>query len=436
MNISIFGLGYVGCVSLGCLARNGHNMIGVDVNETKVKQINNGLPTIIEKDIDIIIQEERSRNKIVATTDFAFAIKNTDVSIIAVGTPSGDNGHLNLSYIFQVANHFGQVMKEKKTFHVIAIRSTVLPGTVEKFAAIVEETAQKRHNVDFAVVSNPEFLREGTAVYDYNHPPFTLIGASNKEAAVIISSLYKHLPAEIIVTDIKVAEIMKYVNNSFHALKIAFANEIGNICSAMKIDSYKVMEIFCTDRELNISPCYFKPGFAYGGSCLPKDLKGLQTLAHDLYVRVPVIENIDKTNELQINRAIELIQQTGKRKIAFLGISFKAGTDDLRSSPAVAIAETLIGKGYDIRIYDKNVQLSKLNGANREYIDVHIPHLYKLMVNQLGELIEDVDIIIVSNRESEYIDVLLETESPALIIDMVRLPDPIRSRRNYFGINW
>lgn len=411
-------------------------MIGVDVNETKVRQINNGLPTIIEKDIDIIIQEERSRHKIVATTDFAFAIKNSDVSIIAVGTPSGENGHLNLSYIFQVANHFGQVMKEKKTFHVIAIRSTVLPGTVEKFAGIVEEISQKRHNVDFAVISNPEFLREGTAVYDYNHPPFTLIGTSNKEAALVIASLYKHLPAEIIITDIKVAEIMKYVNNSFHALKIAFANEIGNICSAMKIDSYKVMEIFCTDKELNISPCYFKPGFAYGGSCLPKDLKGLQTLAHDLYVRVPVIENIDKTNELQINRAIELIQQTGKRKIAFLGISFKAGTDDLRSSPAVAIAETLIGKGYDIRIYDKNVQLSKLNGANREYIDVHIPHLYKLMVNQLGELIEDVDVIIVSNRESEYIDVLLETESSALIIDMVRLPDPIRSRRNYFGINW
>lgn len=436
MNIGIFGLGYVGCVSLGCLARNGHNVIGVDVNETKIRQINSGLPTIIEKDIDIIIQEEHSRNRICATTDFASAIENTDVSIIAVGTPSGMNGHLNLSYIFQAANQFGQVMKRKKTFYVIAIRSTVLPGTAEKFAGIVEDISQKKNNVDFAVVSNPEFLREGTAVFDYNHPPFTLIGASNKEAAVIIASLYKHLPAEIIVTDIGVAEIMKYVNNSYHALKIAFANEIGNICSAMKIDSYKVMEIFCNDKELNISPCYLKPGFAYGGSCLPKDLKGLQTLAHDLYLRLPVIENIDKTNELQISRAIELIQQTGKKKIAFLGISFKAGTDDLRNSPAVTIAEALIGKGYDIRIYDKNVHLSKLNGANREYIDVHIPHLYKLMVNQLGEMIDDVDVIVVSNRESEYIDVLLETESSAIIIDMVRLPDPIRSRRNYVGINW
>jgi GDP-mannose 6-dehydrogenase len=436
MNISVFGLGYVGCVSLGCLAKNGHNVIGVDISETKVKQINSGLATIIEKDIDIIIQEEHLRKKIVATTDYSAAILKTDVSIVAVGTPSGLNGHLNLSYIFDVADHFGRVIKKKKTFHVIAIRSTVLPGTAEKFAKIVEDISHKKNNVDFAVLSNPEFLREGTAVYDYYHPPITLIGSSNAQAADIIASLYNHLSGEIIITDIKIAEIMKYVNNSFHALKIAFANEVGNICSAMKIDSYKVMDIFCTDKELNISSCYFKPGFAYGGSCLPKDLKGLQTMAHDLYIRVPVIESIDKTNDLQIIRAIEIIQQLGKRRIAFLGISFKSGTDDLRSSPAVTIAETLIGKGYDVKIYDKNVHLSKLNGANREYIDIHIPHLSKLMVNHLGELIDNVDVIIVSNRESEYIDVLLETESSAMIIDMVRLPDPIRLKKNYVGINW
>lgn len=436
MNISVFGLGYVGCVSLGCLARNEHNVIGVDVSEIKVRQINNGLPTIIEKDIDIIIQEEHARNRIKATTDYKAAILNTELSIIAVGTPSSENGHLNLSYIFQVANHFGEVLKEKASFHVIIIRSTVLPGTVEKFAAVIEEISNKKNNVDFSIVSNPEFLREGTAVYDYNHPPITLIGTSNKTAASLVSSLYDHLPTDIVITDVRIAEIMKYVNNSFHALKVAFANEIGNICSAMKIDSYKVMDIFCSDKSLNISSSYLKPGFAYGGSCLPKDLKGLQTLAHDLYLKVPVIDSIDKTNEIQINRAVALIQQTGKRRIAFLGISFKAGTDDLRSSPAVAIAETLIGKGYDVRIYDKNVHLSKLNGANREYIDMHIPHLSKLMVNQLGELIDDVDVIVVSNREPEYIDVLLETESSAIIIDMVRLPDPIRSRRNYVGINW
>jgi nucleotide sugar dehydrogenase len=436
MNISIFGLGYVGCVSLGCLAANGHNVIGVDVNETKVRQINSGLPTIIERDIDVIIQEERARNRIRATSDYASAIMQTDLSIIAVGTPTGINGHLNLSYIFEVAHHFGHVLKEKKDFHIIAIRSTVLPGTVEKFAGIIEDISGKKRNVDFAVLSNPEFLREGTAVYDYNHPPFTLIGAEHKEAAAAMSSIYQHLPADIIVTEVRVAEIIKYVNNSFHALKIAFANEIGNICTAMNIDSHKVMDIFCADKALNISSYYFKPGFAYGGSCLPKDLKGLQTLAHDLYLRVPVIENIDKTNELQIHRAIELIQQTGKKRVAFLGISFKAGTDDLRSSPVVTIAEALIGKGYEISIYDKNVNLSKLSGANREYIDIHIPHLSKLMVNQLGELVDNVEVIVVSNRETEYVDMLLETESSAIIIDMVRLPDPIRSRKNYVGINW
>jgi len=436
MNISIFGLGYVGCVSLGCLAKNGHTIIGVDTSETKVNQINNGLATIIEKDIDIIIQEEHLKGKISATTDFIKAVNETELSIIAVGTPSGPNGHLNLSFIFKVAENFGEALKQKESFHTIAIRSTVMPGTVEKFAKVIEETSGKKKNKDFAVLSNPEFLREGTAVHDYYHPPLTLIGSDNKQAAEKLATLYNKLPAEVIITDVNIAEIMKYVNNTFHALKIAFANEVGNICSAMQIDSHKVMEIFCMDKELNISPYYLKPGFAYGGSCLPKDLKGLQTLAHDMYVKAPVIEQIDKTNNLQISRAVEMVKETGKRKIAFLGLSFKAGTDDLRNSPSVAVVETLLGKGYEIQIFDKNVQLSKLTGTNKEYIDRHIPHLSKLMVNHLDELIDYAEVIVVNNKEKEYVDALLKTESPAVIIDMVRLPDPIRSRSNYFGINW
>jgi GDP-mannose 6-dehydrogenase len=436
MDISIFGLGYVGCVSLGCLAQNGHWVIGVDINETKVNQINNGLPTIIENGIDIIIQEQHLKGKVSATTDYAEAILKTDLSIITVGTPSGLNGHLDLSYVFSVAKKLGQVLKEKDSFQTIVVSSTVLPGTTRKISKIIEGLSGKKNNKDFAVVCNPEFLREGTAVYDYFHPPMILIGTNNQQAAQKVTSLYSHLPAEIFVTDIEIAEIMKYVNNSFHALKIAFANEVGNICSAMRLDSHKVMEIFCSDKALNISSYYLKPGFAYGGSCLPKDLKGLQTLAHDLYVKTPVIESIDKTNELQIYRAIEMIQQTGKKKIAFLGISFKAGTDDLRNSPAVTVIETLIGKGYDVRIFDKNVQLSKLTGTNKEYIDKHIPHLSKLMVNHLDELIEEAELIVVNNREKEYVDVLMETESPALIIDLVRLPEPLRRRRNYVGFNW
>ena len=436
MNISIFGLGYVGCVSLGCLARNGHQVMGVDVSETKVRQINSGLATIIEKDIDQIIKEEHDKGRISATTDYSKAILETDVSIIAVGTPSSQTGHLNLQYIFKVAENFGRVLKTKNDFHVIAIRSTVLPGTSEKFASIIEEFSGKKKNVDFAMVSNPEFLREGTAVHDYYNPPITLLGSEHAGAAEKVASLYRQLPAEVVITDVRVAELMKYVNNTFHALKVSFANEIGNICSALEIDSHKVMEIFCKDKELNISPYYFKPGFAYGGSCLPKDLKGLQTLAHDNYVKTPLIESIDKTNELQIARAVEIIQQTKKRKLGFLGLSFKAGTDDLRNSPAVTLIETLLGKGYEIAIYDKNVHLSNLTGTNKEYIDTHIPHLSKLMKSQISDLMHDSEIIVVNNKEKEYVDVLMNVETEHPIIDMVRLPEEIRNKKNYKGINW
>ncbi len=436
MDISIFGLGYVGCVSLGCLAKNGHKVIGVDVSETKVKQINSGLATIIEKDIDVIIKEEHFKGNISATTNFIIAIQKTEISIVAVGTPSSAKGHLNLNYIFKVAEHLGDALQKKDSFHTIAIRSTVFPGTIEKFEKIIETISGKKRNKDFAVVSNPEFLREGTAVYDYHHPPLTLIGSSSKEAADKIASLYKNLPAEIVITNVEVAEIMKYVNNTFHALKIAFANEVGNICSAMKIDSHKVMEIFCMDKQLNISPYYFKPGFAYGGSCLPKDLKGLQTLAHDLYIKAPVIESIDKTNNLQISRALEIIQNIGKKKIAFLGLSFKAGTDDLRNSPAVTIVETLLGKGYEVQIYDKNVHLSNLTGTNKDYIDLHIPHLSKLIVNNIIDLVDNADVVVINNNEKEYVDTLLKTKSSAALVDMVRLPQQIRKRNNYYGINW
>lgn len=436
MNISIFGLGYVGCVSLGCLARNGHSVTGVDVSQTKVDQINSGLATIIEKDIDVIIREEHKAGRISATTDFTEAIRLTDLSIIAVGTPSSNTGHLNLNYIFKVAENFGLALKDKKEFHVIAIRSTVLPGTSERFAELVEKYSGKKRNVDFAMVSNPEFLREGTAVYDYYHPPVTLIGSEHAGAAEKIASLYRQLPAEVVITEVKVAEMMKYVNNTFHALKVSFANEVGNICSALHIDSHKVMEIFCKDKELNISPYYFKPGFAYGGSCLPKDLKGLQTLAHDLYVKTPLIESIDKTNQLQISRAVEMIQESGRRKLGFLGLSFKAGTDDLRNSPAVALIETLLGKGYEISIYDKNVHLSRLTGTNKEYIDTHIPHLSKLMKPTIRELFESSDLIIVNNREQEYVETLSNLETDHPVIDMVRLPEVVRQKKNYKGINW
>ena len=299
MKVSIFGLGYVGCVSAGCLSSRGHKVIGVDVSENKVNLINLGRPTIIEAEIDKLIKKATEQKLLEATLDANYAINNTDISIIAVGTPSSKEGHLDLQYVFYVAQQIGDAIKEKTSFHVIVIRSTVLPGTNEKVAEIIEKISGKKNGEDFGVVSNPEFLREGTAVYDYFNPPLTLIGYDCEKAKDIVLELYNSLPNEKICTEIKVAEIMKYVSNTFHALKITFGNEIGNICKELEIDSHKVMEIFCKDKYLNISPYYFRPGFAYGGSCLPKDTKALKTMAKDMYIKVPVIRSIEYSNSIQ-----------------------------------------------------------------------------------------------------------------------------------------
>jgi len=435
MNISIFGLGYVGCVSLGCLAQNGHHVTGVDVNGTKVAQINSGRATIVEKDIDTIIAQQHALGRIQATTDYRKAIMNTDISIIAVGTPSTPQGHLNLSYIFKVADHVGDALTEKDSFHVVAIRSTVMPGTCDQIAARIEARTGKVRNIDFAVVSNPEFLREGTAVYDYYNPPLTLIGTESERAGAIVKSLYEALPARVIIAETKTAEIMKYINNTFHALKISFANEVGNICSSLGIDSHQVMDIFCQDTQLNISKYYFKPGFAYGGSCLPKDLKGLQTLAHDLYLQVPLINSIHRTNEIQMQRAISVLMKHSHRKIGFLGIGFKAGTDDLRNSPAVELAEVLMGKGIALGLYDQNVHISKLTGTNKEYIDQHIPHLSRHMVDDCRQLAEWSDVLVVCTKEPEFAQ-LLEEVTGKIVLDLVRIPAEIDPSNQYIGINW
>ena len=435
MNISIFGLGYVGCVSLGCLAKNGHTVIGVDINKNKVDLINQGMPTIIEKDIDKIIKDQFLQRKISATTDALKAVNNSEISIIAVGTPSTMNGHLNLKYIFKVAENIGEALKTKQGTHIIAIRSTVLPGTCDKVAKIIETISEKKRNVGFSVVDNPEFLREGSAVEDYYNPPLTLIGSDNKAAAEKMALLYNSLPAEIIISDLKVAEIMKYINNTYHALKISFANEVGNICSALDIDSHKVMNIFCKDKQLNISNYYFKPGFAFGGSCLPKDLKGLKTLAHDLYIKTPLIDGINITNENQIDRALKMIQQYPNKKLGFLGLSFKEGTDDLRNSPAVRVIESLIGQGEKISIYDKNINLTILTGTNKDYIDARIPHLSKLLVSDLDTLISESDVLIVCTKEKEFEQKLISIENK-FIIDFVRLSETLINKENYSGINW
>lgn len=435
MNISIFGLGYVGCVSLGCLAQNGHIVIGVDVSETKVDLINRGIATIVEKDIDEIIRAQFNSGKIRATKNPKEAVLNTEISIIAVGTPSSVNGHLVLDYIYKVVENIADALKQKNGFHVIAIRSTVLPGTCEKAAKMIEKISGKIYNKDFTVVSNPEFLREGTAVNDYFHPPYTLIGSDSKSGSEKMSQLYNEIDAEIVITSIKEAEIIKYVNNTFHALKVSFANEIGNICKTLGVDSLEVMKIFVKDKQLNISPYYLRPGFAYGGSCLPKDLKALQTLAHDLYLDTPVIQSINKSNDIQIKRAEKIITDCNKNKIGILGLSFKEGTDDLRNSPSVNLIETLIGKGFTIKIYDKSVQYSQLTGRNKDYIDQHIPHLAKLMESDIEQVISISELLVVSTREKEFDEVLRNIHDKK-IIDLVGLDKELLNKPNYFGINW
>lgn len=435
MDISIFGLGYVGCVGAACMAKLGHRVIGYDVSENKVSLINEGRATIVEADIDEYVREARMSGRLEATMDAFYAVMNSEITFITVGTPSGENGHLNLEYIFSAARQIGEALAGKNDFHIVVIRSTVLPGTNGKVGRIIAEASGKRCGTDFAVVSNPEFLREGSAVKDYMNPPITLVGTDNAAAERKMRELYSALPGEFISTDIEVSEIMKYVNNTFHGLKIVFANEIGNICKAMGIDSHKVMEIFCKDRELNISPYYFKPGFAYGGSCLPKDSKALVTLAHDLYVDVPVIDSINPSNELQKKRAVEIIESKGKRRIGILGLSFKAGTDDLRCSPIIDVIETLFGKGYDIHIYDRNVAKSQRNNTNADYISVKLPHLHHIISDNLDEVCTAADVLVVTNKEKEF-EKIPQKYSHKVIVDLVRQFKELDYSGNYEGISW
>ena len=435
MDISIFGLGYVGCVGAACLASLGHKVTGVDISQSKVDLINTGRPTIIEKDIEELCYDGYTSGRLRATTDVKTAVTASDISFIAVGTPSTREGHLNLNYIYTVARQIGEALRDKNTFHVIAIRSTVFPGTNRRVGEIIAEASGKTRNKDFAIVSNPEFLREGTSVHDFLNPPLTLVGSDSERATDMFRELYKDIPADFIETDIRVAEIMKYVNNTFHALKIVFGNEVGNICKALDIDSHKVMDIFCRDRQLNISPYYFKPGFAYGGSCLPKDTKALRTLARDHYIDVPVIDHIEKSNELQKANAVKLIMQQGRRNIGILGLSFKAGTDDLRCSPIVDVVETLLGKGFNINIYDKNVKVSELTGTNRDFIMAKIPHLQHFISDNLDNVAEVSDVLVVTNNEPEFRDIL--TRYPGkIIVDLVRAWKDVDYNGIYEGLSW
>jgi GDP-mannose 6-dehydrogenase len=433
MKISVFGLGYVGCVTAGCLAQTGHDVIGVDVNALKVMDINEGKSPILEAEIGGIIETAVRTNKLRATTSADEAVAESDISLICVGTPSNGNGSLNLNSVKACSEDIGRALKKKLAFHVVAIRSTVMPGSTRKIVApIIEKVSGKTSGVDFGLCTNPEFLREGTSVQDFLNPPFTLIGTWDKKVTGVMSQLYKHVQAPLIDTDAEVAELVKYVNNAFHALKICFANEVGNICKAVGIDSHEVMKIFCEDHKLNLSSHYLKPGFAFGGSCLPKDLKAVTYLAKSKDVRTPVLNAILPSNEQQLKNAIEIISGLGKRAVGIYGLTFKAGTDDLRESPLVLLTEYLIGRGYELRIYDRNVSLAAIFGSNREFIEREIPHIQRVLTEDLEEFLRFSEIIVVGHPPPPQ-DVWRFTGKT--VVDLVRITSE-RQGEDYHGLSW
>ncbi len=436
MKISIFGLGYVGAVSAGCLAADGHEVIGVDPNQTKVDLINQGSTPIIEKDIGEMIAKAVAEGKLRATTNVREAVMGSELSLICVGTPSQLNGNLDLSYVRRVCEEIGAAIKEKADFHVVVARSTMLPGSMHSVVIpSLELTSGKKAAVDFGVCNNPEFLREGTAVYDYRNPPKTVIGESDSRAGDLLVKLYEHMQAPLIRTDLETAEMVKYTDNNWHAVKVAFANEIGNICKAVGIDGHKVMEIFCQDTKLNLSSYYMKPGFAFGGSCLPKDVRALTYKGRSLDLELPLLNAVMPSNQKQIDKAIAMITGKSSRKVGILGFAFKAGTDDLRESPIVEVIEYLIGKGYDLKLYDKNVNLAALTGANRDYILNHIPHISKLMVDNLDEVLNHAETIVIGNGAEEFRSVPDSLKAHQVVIDLVRVVKS-QSGAQYDGICW
>ncbi|MFZ5987266.1 MAG: nucleotide sugar dehydrogenase [Bacillota bacterium] len=437
MNISIFGLGYVGVVSAGCLASRGHRIVGVDVNEVKVNMLNDGVSPIVEKDLPELLSKAKENGMLHATTEVSEAIAETELSIICVGTPSRSNGCLDTSYIESVCQQIGTSLKDKDKPQILVFRSTMLPGTMrEVVIPMLEEASGKKQNKDFYVAFNPEFLRESTAVYDFNNPPKTVVGADSDEAAEAVLGIYEGIPGPRVKTKLEVAEMVKYVDNNFHALKITFANEIGTLCKSVGLDSHEVMNIFLQDMKLNISPVYLKPGFAFGGSCLPKDLRAISCMAKLHDVETPMLNSIMQSNNLQIQNAVKKIISYGKKKIGVAGFSFKAGTDDLRESPIIELIETLLGKGYDLKLYDKNVYIAKLIGANKEYINERIPHVSTLMVDSLDDLLNDREVIVIGNKDKEFERLLTDSKEDQKVYDLVRIGEVSDARDNYEGISW
>ena len=435
MKITVFGLGYVGSVVSACMAQDGHDVTGIDPDISKVNAINNSESPIVEPHLKEAIANAVGAGRLRARTS---AQEIGDVSFVSVGTPSNENGSFGVSQILRVAEQIGILLAKTEHFHVVNIRSTVLPGTVEeKIIPVLESSSGKKLGDGFGVSVNPEFMRETTAVFDYYHPPFTVIGSTDERSGALVAGLYDRIEAPVERCSIRTAEMMKYACNTFHALKITFANEIGIFCKALGIDSHEVMEIFCKDTKLNLSPYYLKPGFAFGGSCLPKDLRALLYESKLRDVEIPMLNALLNSNRLQVDRAVNQVRKTGKNKIGVLGLSFKAGTDDLRESPIVSLIESLIGKGYSISIYDEEVSLARIHGSNKRYIEHSIPHISSLLKERIEEVLDQSEVLVVAKKGKSFEESVAGLNHGCAVIDLVRIfSESSRRPAHYEGICW
>jgi len=437
MKISVFGMGYVGTVTAACLADQRHEVVGVDVNEHKVELINAGQTPVIEPTIGDLIREAVRDGRLRATTNSAEAVAATELSLVCVGTPSMRSGQLDLSGVEQASQEMGEALAKKSGFHTVAIRSTILPGTVDALVLPnIEANSGKKAGKDFAVCYNPEFMREGTAVADFYAPPFTIIGTHDAAQAQPVSSLYSFIDRPLIHTEVRVAEMLKYICNCYHALKIAFANEVGTLARAVGVDSHALMQIFCMDEKLNISRAYLEPGFAFGGSCLPKDLRAITHKAKELDLKLPVFEAVLHSNQIHVQRGLDLILGTGKKKIGVLGLSFKSDTDDLRESPMIELVKALLGEGCDVKIYDAKVELSHIVGANRQFVEQTIPHIGKLLRSSLEAVVAESEVIVVSRDAREFPELREMLRADHIVVQLGRSRSLDGSPAKQIGICW
>jgi GDP-mannose 6-dehydrogenase len=438
VRISVFGLGYVGAVSLACLARDSHEVVGVDTDPHKLAMIRAGRSPIVEQGIQELMRAVVASGRVRVTEDAAQAVRDTELSFVCVGTPSSPNGGQDLSAIRRVMEAIGAALAAKNDYHTVVLRSTVQPGTIEQVVRpILEERSGRHSDRDFALCFQPEFLREGTSIRDYDTPPLTIVGARDPQAAARVREIFDHLPCEFVLTSVGVAELMKYACNAFHAVKITFANEIGRAARSVGVDAREVMELVCRDTRLNISPAYLRPGFAFGGSCLPKDLRALNYLAKSHDLTLPMLGAVLGSNRAHVDHAVDMVLTPGVRRVALLGLAFKAGTDDLRESPLVTVAERLLGKGVQLRIYDPEVNLSRLLGANKRFIEETIPHLESLMVRDPGAALGDAQVALVSLVSPEIVSALSDHHNEGLtVVDLAGLPRAQLKCARYHGICW